>query len=648
MPARSGSWAIVSLFVLLALAGVGCQRRAQQAASPPVQRPVESVKEAPAAKPAAENEVLSAAVGEPSRSPPPPASAPVRPDVSRATAAATPSASPAADAVSSDQVPERIVILAPVGPLLVDLYLQIDGEPHARALAELVDKVHRLADTDHDGRATWKEIAAAKQIKYGQFGNLPIPDPAAERQVVETYDIDRDGEADESEMPRFLTRNAGGARPFSVRGTFDYRDVNRRGSPTWRLLDTDDDGVLSAGERAAAAARLASRDADDDEILLPGDLAPQRDVLAADDAAERRRRGPPAVRLLGPHADWSAVQLALEQTFSGVRSLRADSFPLFPELFAQLDANGDGRLRREEFPRLNEAAPHLVLAVEFGALPKKSAAAAAPAAQADNVPAVGPPQEAATLPLGRLRLLAADPRLLPSRDVVQQQPGRLIVPLAGVLVTVYTNDAVAAENYEARAQQALAMFDANRDGYLVPDEVPESLAGQFGRFEALDADNDGKAYAGEIATFLAQQQAGLRAQIHARVSDEPDALFAVLDADHDGRLDSRELEAAAGRLAELDQARDGQITPNELPEVILVALARGSLENADATFAAPAAAPLRATEGERPRWFTAMDANGDGAISRREFIGTAEQFQMLDANANGLLEPAEAASVTGP
>jgi Ca2+-binding EF-hand superfamily protein len=537
--------------------------------------------------------------------------------------------------------------LAPAGPLLLDLYLQIDGQPHGAALAKLVDKIRRLADADHDGRTTWKEIAAAKQIKYGQFGNLPIPDPNAERQVVETYDIDRDGEADESELPRFLTRNAGGARPFSVRGTLDFRDLNRRGSPTWRLLDADDDGVLSAAERAAAAARLASRDADDDEILLPGDLAPQRDILAAEGAAERRPRGPPAVRLLGPHADWSAVQLALEQTYSGVRSLRADSFPLFPELFAQLDANGDGRLRREEFPRLNAAPPHLVLAVEFGARPGKSAEAAAQAAQDDSRPANDPPQCEASVPLGRLRLLRADPGLLPSRDVVQQQPDRLIVPLAGVLVTVYTNDAVAAENHEARAQQALAMFDANRDGYLVPDEVPESLAGQLGRFEALDADDDGKAYAGEIATFLAQQQAGLRAQIHARVSDEPDALFAVLDANHDGRLDSRELEAAAERLAQLDRQPDGQITPDELPEVILVALARGSLENADATFAAPAATPP-ATAGERPRWFTATDANGDDAISRREFLGTPAQYQQLDANANGLLEPAEAASAAGP
>jgi len=158
----------------------------------------------------------------------------------------------------------------------------------------------------------------------------------------------------------------------------------------------------------------------------------------------------------------------------------------------------------------------------------------------------------------------------------------------------------------------------------------------------VDIDEDGKIYAQEIESFLQQQQAGLRAQIHARATDSQDVLFAALDTDHDDRLDSRELEGAAERLAALDKNSDGQVTGDELPEVLLIGLARGSLENADATFAPPPVF-VRAAEGKAPAWFTAMDANQDGAISRREFIGPLEKFRELDRNGNGLIEWSEIA-----
>ena len=70
-------------------------------------------------------------------------------------------------------------------------------------------------------------------------------------------------------------------------------------------------------------------------------------------------------------------------------------------------------------------------------------------------------------------------------------------------------------------------------------------------------------------------------------------------------------------------------------------MARGSLENANATFAPP---PIitRTPDGKAPRWFNAMDANQDGAISRREFLGPEAKFAELDKDRNGLLEVGEA------
>jgi Ca2+-binding EF-hand superfamily protein len=203
---------------------------------------------------------------------------------------------------------------------------------------------------------------------------------------------------------------------------------------------------------------------------------------------------------------------------------------------------------------------------------------------------------------------------------------------------------VASDDFSAQAKQALAMYDQNKDGYLVKDEVPENLQGQFGRFEAVDGDEDGKAYAPEIEAFFAQQQAGLRAQIHARAGDQDDALFMALDADRDQRLDSREAEAAGQRLAALDRNSDGNVTPDELPEMLVLGLARGRIENMDALFTPPPVA-VRQADAKAPRWFTSMDANGDGAISQREFLGALQKFAELDRDRNGLLELSEAEQI---
>jgi Ca2+-binding EF-hand superfamily protein len=191
----------------------------------------------------------------------------------------------------------------------------------------------------------------------------------------------------------------------------------------------------------------------------------------------------------------------------------------------------------------------------------------------------------------------------------------------------------------------LESLDADKNGYLEAKEVPEQAQAQLARIEAVDTDEDGKVYTGEIVAFLAQQQAALRAQVHAKAGDRDDPLFAALDVNGDDRLDGREIGAAGDRLKELDRDGDGLIGIDEIPSAMFLGLARGSLENQDALFVPPSIA-TRGPSADAPRWFSSMDTSRDGLISRREFLGTAEQFAQLDGNQDGFVDAAEAKPAT--
>ncbi len=527
---------------------------------------------------------------------------------------------------------ERFVLLTQQTPLVVEVELRIGGKSHSEALAALVAEVIKAADTDGDGRPTWKELTESKRFIYGQFGNVMMNDDNQKKQVVEMYDRNKNGDVDREEVPRFVTRNAGRSRPFSIRGTADVREVGARETPLWQLLQGDDDlSSLSAEELASAAGRLRSRDTDDDDVLLPGDLADNPALMPGQMPTRNRRVGPRAAELLGEHADWSMIAAYLEEQYALGGRLSPASFSVLPKLFEQLDADGNGRILSREMRNLEQVPSHIRLAVDFDPprpADKPADAAGDPAAQA-----------AARLP--KLKLVALCPELEAIKRGIVEQPGRLLVQLGDLSLMLYAADQVGGADYEARAKQLLESLDADKNGYLEAKEVPEQAQGQLARIEAVDTDEDGKVYTGEIVAFLTQQQAALRAQVHAKAGDRDDPLFAALDINGDDRLDGREIEEAGDRLKELDRSGDGLIGIDEIPTAMFVGLARGSLENQDALFVPPSIA-TRGPSADAPRWFSSMDTSRDGLVSRREFLGTAEQFAELDRNQDGFVDGGEA------
>src|SRR5205823_501092 len=110
----------------------------------------------------------------------------------------------------------------------------------------------------------------------------------------------------------------------------------------------------------------------------------------------------------------------------------------------------------------------------------------------------------------------------------------------------------------------------------------------------------------------------------------------------------REMRQAAKLLLQLDRDGDGCLALNEIPRRYQLGAQRGPVggDNLGGVFAistggfmGSAPQPQRK---EGPLWFRKMDRNRDGDVSRREFLGTDEQFRQIDKDGDGLISAREA------
>ncbi|WP_020468879.1 hypothetical protein [Zavarzinella formosa] len=110
----------------------------------------------------------------------------------------------------------------------------------------------------------------------------------------------------------------------------------------------------------------------------------------------------------------------------------------------------------------------------------------------------------------------------------------------------------------------------------------------------------------------------------------PASLFDLIDTDRDGQLGIAELLASKSLLANWKPSDTG----------VSLVIVRGVAKSP--------AIPLFRTFSRKsgPEWFRAMDKNGDGDVSPREFLGDPEQFRKIDTDGNGLISSEEAEKVT--
>ncbi len=164
-------------------------------------------------------------------------------------------------------------------------------------------------------------------------------------------------------------------------------------------------------------------------------------------------------------------------------------------------------------------------------------------------------------------------------------------------------------------------------------------------FPHADRNQDGKLTHAELEQFLALVEQGVTCPLVVTLTERGRNLFYHLDRDADGRLDLQELNSTFAQVSALGGA-DGW-TRSQVPHYVQIALQRGFASDAFgpvplATPASLSKAPVAARSAKGPAWFQAMDKNGDGFVSPREFLGPAELFRQLDRNGDGLISVEEA------
>jgi Ca2+-binding EF-hand superfamily protein len=520
---------------------------------------------------------------------------------------------------------QDLVFLGESRPVLIRLHVLIDGKPFREAWDEYMQAVFQFVDYDGDGVLNEKEVQRVPKPDFllQLFRGMSFTPAKTARQSPELNLTLVPGKVTPGGLADYY--HLSGVEPFFA---FLQDRSSRAEALTdglFRELDANKDQKLTKEEAMAAPAVLRKYDLNDDELLSVDELVPTADSNGMPDPAQRDQ-----MKLLAESSDFlvlspddapSRFAFALLSKYDKDQDekLSRTEFAIDKETFDKLDADQDGYLDGQELAKfLKLQKVNLELTIRLGRLGEGEARLPKP---------------------GGLDAAIAHSRALDN--------GGLEFGVGETQVDVHAAE-LSAESLQAARQFIAKQFKATdiaQRGFIDPVQAEQNPVLKV-FYPAADRNADEKLTLDELNAYLDLLGNGVARTTVLLVSDDGRNLFALLNTYHDGRLRTRELTQAWTRLSPF--VKDGVLSRTELPRQFQLLLSQGQPGEA---FNAFGGTPVPGTSnrtnatvaGKGPLWFQKMDRNGDGFVSRREFLGSKEDFDRIDTDGDGLISPDEAA-----